>query len=257
MSRQVAIGRGSVARRTCQSYSPPVEPEGPESDGRAPHAWRIGSLDSHRGHGRCRQRALIIDALPATESGLRGMTPPMRSSAVLVLVLVVAALSVGVVRRAEAGGPKGLVLVGRGDSDGVRWSQRARADGSRVIIDSSWRAADEEPGGGISDARLNAGVPVDWVQDSHVGSADQQVLEGVAYSTVDHLRLEFADGTARKITLSRAPGAARKKWPSLGHFRFFFVALEQQPAMMRLVAVGRNSRVVMRIPLASGTSATS
>ncbi len=167
-------------------------------------------------------------------------------------VLVATTLSLCWVGSADADGPKGLMKVGSGASDGVRWSQRARANGDRVITDFSWREGQGEPGGGIGDARLNSRDPVDWAQDSDLGSGGLQMVEGAALSSVDHLRVEFADGTARTITPARAPSAARRRWPSLAHFRFFFVLLAQQPAMMRLVAVDHHGDVITRIPLASG-----
>lgn len=172
---------------------------------------------------------------------------------IALLLLVATALSLaclaGITR---ADGPRGLMLIHRGESDGgVRWSQRARASGDHVIAELTLRGADGVPSSAFDDAHLSRREPLAWSAEHGLDPADEQLLEGAAYSNVDHLHLEFADGTARDITPSPAPKTARGKWSSLKDFRFFVSILPQQPAMMRLTAVDRRGTAIFQTRLAS------
>jgi hypothetical protein len=167
------------------------------------------------------------------------------------ILLVVTALSLScLVSSTRADGPKGLMLVARGQSDGgVRWSQRARANGDRVIAEFTLREADNVADTTFSDAHLSRRDPVLWTTSLHIGPADEQELDGAALTNVDHLRLEFADGTARDLTPSPAPKTAMRKWSALERVRFFAVLVPPQPAMKRLVAIDRRGKVIVRIAL--------
>jgi hypothetical protein len=171
----------------------------------------------------------------------------------IVLLMVATALSLlGPAGATRADGPRGLMLIRKGESDGgVRWSQRARASGDHVIAELTLRGADGVPSSAFDDAHLSRRDPLAWSAEHGLDPADEQLLEGAAYSNVDHLHLELADGTARDITPSPAPKTARGKWSSLKSFRFFVVILPQQPAMMRLTAVDRRGKSILRVPLAS------
>jgi hypothetical protein len=167
----------------------------------------------------------------------------------LLLFATVLSLSC-LVATTRADGPRALMLIQRGESEGgMRWSQRARANGDHVITQFTSRGADDEPEITFDDAHLSRRDPVAMAPFSDVAPAGEQVLEGSAYSTVVRLRLEFADGMSRDITPVRAPKGAVAKWRSLGHFRFFLVVVPQQPVMKRLVAVDRRGKTVSSIPL--------
>jgi hypothetical protein len=169
----------------------------------------------------------------------------------VLLLLIATALSLScLVASSRADGPRALMLIDRGESDGgVRWAHRARANGDRVITEFTLRGADDVASSSFVDAHLSRRDPVAFSTDSALDPADEQLLEGASYSNVDHLRLELVDGTAQDIKPVPAPEGAMRKWHALRDFRFFVVVLPHEPAMARLVALDRRGKAIVRIPL--------
>jgi hypothetical protein len=154
------------------------------------------------------------------------------------VLLITAALALGLPAGGRADGP---AVVDRGHSGDVHWTQRARARGSRVTTELTLRVAGRAPSTRVSSARLGDAQPVAWFVEHDVGLGDRQLLEATTSRTVDHLRLEFDDGTARQITPSGR----------LAGYRFYVLVLPQQPATMRLLAIDRRGDTIESIALAA------
>ncbi len=146
--------------------------------------------------------------------------------------------------------PPKPVRIARGTSPGgVRWTLDAAIHGRWLQLDTGLPAADGY-GGSMTfpwRSRLRLGVGI----GSGLGRADEWAIDGVAYRTVDRLRVTTAAGTTVTFRSRRAPRSAVRRHPQLDRYRYVmrFFPADQRP--LGVTALGPRGTVVAEQSLTS------